>query len=104
MYSSSSSATHHIFFPPRLEVVGKEQDADGFPPHAGDQLALHGFLSHQTHGPSRAAFGGITAYHGDNPLFLAVVEHGGCAGTLLFEKRGRQTALLIPVADVADRL
>jgi hypothetical protein len=84
--------------------VGEKQDSDGFPPHAGNQLALDGFLGHQAHGPPGAAFGGITTHHRDNPLFVAVVEHGGCAGALLFEKRGLQTALLIPAADVADRL
>ena len=34
MYSSLSSPTHHIVFPPRLEVVVEEQDANGLPSHA----------------------------------------------------------------------
>src|SRR3954447_13708224 len=70
MYSSVSSATHHIFFPPRLEVVGKKQDAYGFSAHAGNHLPFHGFLGHQTHGPAGAAFGRIATHHADNPLLL----------------------------------
>jgi hypothetical protein len=44
MYSSSSSATHHIFFPPRLWVVAFEQDSDRFSSHPRHQLALYCFL------------------------------------------------------------
>ncbi len=41
MYSSSNSATHHIFFPPRLQVVAFQQDPDGFSPDPWYQLAAH---------------------------------------------------------------
>ena len=58
MYSSLRSATHHIFFPPRLEVVVEQQNADGFSSHSGNQSPLHGFFDHQPHGPARAAPGG----------------------------------------------
>src|ERR1019366_1219629 len=74
MYSLLSSATHHIFFPPRLEVVVEQQDPDGLTPNAGHQFAFHGFLGYQTHGPSRAPFGRITTNHRNDPLFLAGVE------------------------------
>ena len=40
-------AHHHIFFPPRLEVVVEEQQSDGFPSHARNQFPLHRFLYHQ---------------------------------------------------------
>src|SRR5215475_931405 len=76
MYSSLSSATHHIFFPPRLELVVEEKNADGFPSYARSQFALNGLLGDQPHGPAGAAFGRVAADHGDNPLFLAGVEHG----------------------------
>src|SRR3954451_16390669 len=104
MYSSSSSATHHIFFPPRLEVVGKKQDAYGFSAHAGNHPPLHGFLGHQTHGPAGAAFGRIATHHGDNPLLLAVVENGGRAGALLLKQRRFQTPPLISMPDRANSL
>ena len=104
MYSSLSSATHHIFFPPRLEVVVEEQDADCFPSHPRNQSPFDGFLRHQTHRPAGAAFGRIAAHHGDNPLLLAVIEHRGGAGALLLEQRGFQTALLVTMADRANGL
>src|SRR5207249_11722761 len=44
MYSSSSSATHHIFFPPRLQVVAFQQDPNRFSPHPRNQFALHHFF------------------------------------------------------------
>src|SRR5450759_2983304 len=50
-YSSSSSATHHIFFPPRLQVVTLEQDADRFPAHPPCQLPLHCFLGDEPDTP-----------------------------------------------------
>jgi len=44
MYSSSSSATHHIFSPPRFQVVAFQQDSDRLSSHPRHQLALHCFL------------------------------------------------------------
>ena len=82
----------------------EKQNPDSLAFHSGNQFPLHGFLGHQTDGPAGAAFGRIATYHGNNPLLLAVIEHGGRARTLLFKKRGLQTALLIAMADVADGL
>src|SRR5205823_14996540 len=104
MYSSLSSPTHHIFFPPRLEVVVEEQNPDGLPSHAWDQSPFDGFLRHQAHGPAGAAFGRIAAHHGDDPLLLTLVEHSGRAGTLLFEQRRLQTAALVTTGNRADGL
>src|ERR1039458_9272383 len=47
MYSSSSSAMHHIFFPPRLKVVFLQQDPNCLAPCPGDQFAFDRFLGHQ---------------------------------------------------------
>src|SRR2546423_15029942 len=104
MYSSLSSATHHIFFPPRFEVVVEEQDADGLPSHTRNQASLDGFLRHQAHRPAGTAFRRIAAHHGDNPLLLAVIEHSGGAGALLLEQRGFQTAPLVTAAHRANGL
>src|SRR5689334_9208247 len=101
MYSSLSSATHHIFFPPRLEVVVEVQNPNGFPSHPGDQPPLDGLLRHQAYGPAGAAFRRIAAYHSDDPLLLGIVEHGGGARALLFEQRRLQTALLVPARNRA---
>ena len=104
MYFSSSSATHHIFFPPRLEVVVEEQDPNGFPSHSGDQPAFDRFLRYQPHGPAGAALGRVAAYPSDDPLLLGIVEHGGCAGTLFFEERRFQTSALVTTRNRADGL
>src|ERR1039457_6154585 len=68
MYSSSSSAMHHIVFPPRLKVVFLQQDPNCLASCPGDQFAFDRFLGHQPHGPTRIAWRGIGANHGDNPL------------------------------------
>ena len=68
------------------------------------QSPLDGFLGHQTHRPTGAAFRRAAAYHGDDPLFLAVVQHLRRSGSLLLIQRPFQAALLITMADVADGL
>src|SRR5208283_1428077 len=75
MYSSSRSATTHIFFPPRLEIVAQQENANGFPSDTGNQFAFDGFFRYQADGPTGAAFRRIAAYHCNQTLFLAVVEH-----------------------------
>src|SRR5579863_947170 len=92
------------FFPPRLEVLVKEQNPNGFSSHPRDQSPFDSFLYHQTDGPASAAFGRIAAHHSDDPLFLGIVEYGGCAGALLFEQRRFQTALLATTRNRTDGL
>jgi hypothetical protein len=104
MYSSLRSATHHIFFPPRPEVVVLQQDANRLPSHARRKSSLERLLRHQSHGPARVTFRWIAAYHRDDALFLTGVQDLGRAGALLFEKRRIQTALPVTTADIADGL
>ena len=92
------------FCPPRLEVVVKEQNPNGFSSHPRDQSPFDSFLYHQTDGPAGAAFGRIAAHHSDDPLFLRIVEYGCCAGALLFEQRRFQTALLVTTRNRTDAL
>src|ERR1039458_4161527 len=82
-YSSSSSATHHIFFPPRLQVMTLEQDADRFPAHPRRQLPLHCFLGNEAHTPPRPAFRRRAAHHRDDPLALPRIQHPPLARTWL---------------------
>src|ERR1039457_3317461 len=104
MYWSLSSATHHIFFPPRLEVVVEEQNPDGFPSHAWDQSALHRFLGHQSHGPAGAALWRATAHHGDDPLLLAVYQNRRSPWPLLVVERGFEATRLVTMTDLPNRL
>jgi hypothetical protein len=99
-----SSATHHIFFPPRFEIVVQEQDPNGFSSHAWNQSPLHGFFRHQAHGPSGATFGRIAANHSDNSLLLAVLQQRGRAGPLFLIERAFEAILLVAVTDLANRL
>src|ERR1035441_2562569 len=43
MYAWSNSAMHHIFFPPRLQVVALQQNPDCLSAYVGYQLALYFF-------------------------------------------------------------
>src|ERR1700730_1401500 len=104
MYSSLSSPTHHIFFPPRLEVVVNEQYPDGFPSHARNQSSFHGFLGYQPHGPAGAALGRVTANHGDNALPLAILQHRGCSRALLLVEGTIETSLRVAMSDLPNRL
>jgi len=99
-----SSATHHIFFPPRLEVVVEEQNPDRFPSHAWDQSALHRFLGHQSHSPAGATLWWVTAHHGNDPLLLAVYQNRRSTGPLLVVQRGFEATRLVTMADLPNRL
>src|SRR5665213_1189125 len=103
-YSSLSSATHHIFFPPRLEVVVEQQNPNALSSYSRNQFPLHRFLGHQTHGPSGKTLRRIAADHGDNALLLAVVKQPGRPGPLLFIKRAFKAPLPVAMADLPNRL
>src|SRR5208337_1714073 len=76
MYSSFSSATHHIFFPPRLEVVAEQQDPNRLPANPWHQLPLDGLLGDQAYRPAGVAFRRLATNHGDDPLLLRLVQQG----------------------------
>src|ERR1035437_1313479 len=94
MYSSFSSATHHIFFPPRLQIVVLKKKANRFPTHRRRQLSLHRFGGDQTHTPSCLAFGRRRAHHGNDPLILACVQRPWLAWARLFMQRRFQSFFL----------
>src|ERR1019366_2740831 len=94
-YSASSSATHHIFFPPRLQVMTLEQDANRFPAHPPCQLPLHCFLGDEPDTPPRPPFRRRAAHEGDDPLTLARVQHPALAGTWLLVQRRFQPLLRV---------
>src|SRR5215471_10261283 len=99
MYSSSRSATHHIFFPPRLEVVVEQQNPDGLPTHLRYQFPLHRLLGHQSNRPTRLPLWRIAAHHGDDSLFLVRVQDFGRTGPLFFIESAIQAGLLIAMAE-----
>src|SRR5215510_592141 len=101
MYSSSRSATTHIFFPPRFEIVAEQEDSDGFPSYTGNQFAFDGFFRYQTDGPTSATFRRIAAYHCNQTLLLAVIEHFRRSRSLFLVQCALQAALLVTAADTA---
>src|ERR1700726_860629 len=104
MYWSVRSATHHIFFPPRPEVVVEEQNPDGFSSYVRHQFPLDGFFGHQTHRPAGVTLRRIAAYHGNNALFLVHVQHFGRAGARLLIESAIQAGLLVAMAEPTNGL
>jgi hypothetical protein len=102
MYFRSSSATHHIFFPPRLQVVAFEQHPDCFSARAGNQLALDGLLGYQAHGPTRPPFRRFAADHGHDALSLGIVQQRFSAGPLPVVESTVQATAVVTVSDLAD--
>ena len=74
MYSSLSSGTDHIFFPPRLEVVA-EGSTRSFPATFGASLRFTASSAINPDGPPRPAFRRIAADHGNDPLALFGIQH-----------------------------
>ena len=81
----------------------EQQDPNGFTPNVRHQLAFHGLLGYQPHGPSRAPFGRIATNHRNDPLFLAGVERHGRAWMLLIVNRPVQALVFVAPPDLADR-
>src|SRR5260370_5526293 len=104
MYSSFSSATHHIFFPPRLQIVALKQDADGFPAHFRHEFSLRRFAGDQPHTPPCLALRRRTAHHGDDPLALACVQRPLLTRSRLFVQRLLQTFFLVAPRNGSRRL
>src|ERR1700674_3938810 len=104
MYSLSNSATHHIFFPPRLQFVALQQDADCLSPYIRDQFAFDGFFGDQTDRPASPPFRRLTANHGDNALFLRVIENLLRPRSLLVIEGAIQAVTVIAMGDLADCL
>jgi hypothetical protein len=102
MYSLSNSATHHIFFPPRLQFVALQQDPDCLSSHIGDQFALDGLLDNPADSPASPPFRRLTANPGDNALFLGVVENLLGPRSLLVVEGAIQAATVVAMGDLAD--
>ena len=92
------------FFPLRFEIVAEQENPDSFPSYARNQFAFDCFFRYQTHRPTGTAFRRIGAYHRNQTLLLAVVEHFGRPRSRSFVQCPLQPALLITTADVAYRL
>src|ERR1022692_691753 len=104
MYSSSSFATHHIFFPPRLQIVAFEQHSYGLPPYAWNQLAPDRLFGQQPYGPACPSLRRRRAGHRDDALPLFLIQRRSLARTRAIEQRTIQAALLVALGDLPHRL
>jgi hypothetical protein len=104
MYSSLSSGTHHIFFPPRLQVVALEQDANCFPTDPWHQLPLDRLLRYQSNGPSGMPLRRLTANHRDNALLLEIVQHLPGTGALLLIESSVEALVFVTMAYLTNSL
>jgi len=104
MYSSSSFPTHHIFFPPRLEVVAFQQDPNGLSTHIRDQLAFNHLFRQQAHRPACPALRGRRADYCHDPLLLLLIQGRSLARSNGIEQRSLHSSLLIALADLPNGL
>ena len=74
IYSSSKFPTHHIFFPPRLQVVAFQQDPHVSRPYPRDQLTFHRLFGQQANRPACPSRRRRTADHRDDALSLLPVQ------------------------------
>jgi hypothetical protein len=100
MYSSSNFPTHHIFFPPRLELVTFQQHPNGLSAHAGNKFALDNFFGQQPHRPARPPLWRRRADHGDNALLLLLIQAWSLARTRRIKQCALQTAIDVPLSDL----
>jgi hypothetical protein len=84
--------------------VVEQQNPDGLSSHLWNQLSLHRFFGHQPDRPAGAARGRVGAHHGDDPLFLVVVQYFSGAGSLLLIKSTLQSGFLVAVAESTNGL
>jgi hypothetical protein len=84
--------------------VVEQQDADGLSSHSGYQSPLHRFFDYQPNGPAGATLRRVTADHGDNPLFLAIVQHFSRSGPRLLVEGAFEAAFLVTVRHIANCL
>src|SRR5580693_8938059 len=104
MYALSSSATHHIFFPPRLQLVALQQNPDCLSAHLRDQFPFDRFLGYQPNRPARPALRRIATDHGDDALLLGAVEKLIRPRSLFLVEGSLKAATVVAMRNLADRL
>ena len=83
------------------QIVAEQKNPNGFPSYARNQFTFDGFLRHQAHGPAGTTLRRTAAYHCNQTLFLAIIEHFRRPRPLSFIESALQAALLVSTANVA---
>src|ERR1700733_15196131 len=73
-YSGVISGMHHIFFPPWLQLMAGQQDANTFSTDAADDSSSDYLLGNQTNRPPRMSRGRMRANHRDDGLALPKIK------------------------------
>jgi hypothetical protein len=94
---------HHIFFPPRLQLVALQQNSDCLSAHLGNQFPFDGLFGDQADGPSGTAFRRFAADHGHNTLLLWAIENLLGSRPLFGVDGGIQAVAHVAMGDLANR-
>src|SRR6266498_2414615 len=99
-YSSSSFGTHHIFFPPRLQLVAGQHSADRLSAYRGDDLSASRLLGDQRQRPLRPTRRWRRADHRHDRRLLPRVQESRRRGPRILAKRlGEPTLQEAPTED-----
>jgi len=82
--------------------VALQQDPDCLASHIGDQFALDGLFDNQADSPASPPLRRLTANHGDNALFLGVVENLLRPWSLFVLEGAIQAVTVVAMGDLAD--
>ena len=104
MYCRSNCATHHIFFPPRLQVVVFQQYSNCLPTHPRNELTSDSLLGHQPYRPASIPLRGLTAHHGNDALLLGCIQNLAGPRSLLVVQSPIQPAPIVAVGQLTDGL
>ena len=104
MYSSSNFPMHHIFFPPRFEVVAFQQDTNGLSTHIRNKFSFNNLFRQQSHRPACPAFWRRRANYCDDALLLLLIQSRTLTRPSGIEQRTLYSPLLIPLADLPHSL
>src|ERR1039457_3072839 len=104
MYAWSNSAMHHIYFPPRLQLVALQQNPDCLSAHLGRQVALDGLFGEQADRPTGPTLRRFTADHGNDALLLGAIENLLGSWSLFVVNGAIQAVTDVAMGDVADRI
>src|SRR6266508_1362147 len=101
-YSSSTFGTHHIFFPPRLQLVAIQHPADRLSAHRGDDLSASRLLGDQRQRPLRPTRRWRRADHRHDRRLLPRVQESRRRGPRILAKRLGEPTLQEAPTDPAN--
>lgn len=102
MNSALSSGTHHIFFPPRFELVVAKHQSDGLATHRLGNATAASFNRRKSNTPTGLACWRRPTDHGHNLDLLALVEPLLCPGPRAVMQGSEKSAGDITIAELPN--